>query len=393
MSISSALWVCGIGFCGTMAASWGSTAHAAQIPAPPAVLSDRAHLEVDFDQASRDFGVPSNLLRAIAYVESRWHHSIPEESDAVGAEAPHQRAYGVMGLRDDDWFGHSLRQSAALIGQTPETLILDPRANIRGAAAYLRSLKASEGEFLDWGSLRSEAERLVAWIPALKKYSGMPSPEDAAQYTNDVFEVLRDGESRNGIFIARAGGGFPLTVFAERPQSAGGTSSEYPDADWDPSPNITPNGIQVSHIIIHDTEGSFAGSVSWLKNPAAQVSAHFVIRSRDGYMKQLVHLQDKAWHARCWNSFSIGIEHEGFMDNPDYYTPEMYQSSAKLVTFLTGKFNIPVTPSRIVGHDFRSSVYFPASGMVDCNTHTDPGMFWDWEGYFALLGLTSLPSP
>ena len=389
---ASAVWGLGLGLMLAAAPTSRAALRAISPETAMALHADRAKIESGLDQASREFEVPTSLLRAVAYVESRWHQSIPEEGTEGAAEGSHQRAYGVMGLRDDDWFGHSLQTAAALTGQTPELLKLDPVANIRGAAAYLRSLRKSEGEFFDW-SVHSESERLVAWIPALKKYSGMPSADDVALYINAVFEILRTGADQNGIFVARASGDFPLSIFAIRPLAVSPGESEYPGAEWDASPNITPDAIQPTHIVIHDTEGSFAGAVSWLKSPPAQVSAHFVIRSSDGYIKQLVHLKDKAWHARCWNAFSIGIEHEGFMDNPDYYTEVMYQSSASLVKFLTGKYNIPISPSRIIAHGFRSSVYFPGRGVPDCNTHTDPGIFWDWETYFGLLGLTSLPLP
>lgn len=34
--------------------------------------------------------------------------------------------------------------------------------------------------------------------------------------------------------------------------------------------------------MIHVTQGSYAGTISWFKDAAAQVSAHYVIRSSDG---------------------------------------------------------------------------------------------------------------
>jgi len=49
-----------------------------------------------------------------------------------------------MGLRDDDWFGHSLVKAASLIGETPEQLKTSPVSNIRGGAAVLASLADDE---------------------------------------------------------------------------------------------------------------------------------------------------------------------------------------------------------------------------------------------------------
>ena len=81
----------------------------------------------------------------------------------------------------------------------------------------------------------------------------------------------------------------------------------------------TPNmgGVmQPEYLIIHYTAGGSAeGSISWLRNPQAQASAHVVI-GRDGNITQLVPFNRVAWHAgkSQWggrsglNNFSIGIE-------------------------------------------------------------------------------------
>ena len=80
--------------------------------------------------------------------------------------------------------------------------------------------------------------------------------------------------------------------------------------------NFTPAHRQihsVDRVVVHVTEGSFWGSVSWLRNPRAHASSHYVV-SRRGKIVQLVHLSDIAWHAGHWgtNEQSIGVEHEGF---------------------------------------------------------------------------------
>ena len=82
----------------------------------------------------------------------------------------------------------------------------------------------------------------------------------------------------------------------------------------------TPNkggSIAPSLIIIHDTAGQldYKTSVSWLCNPQARASAHFVI-GRKGEVVQLVSCLVKTWHAgksaykgvQNVNDFSIGIE-------------------------------------------------------------------------------------
>jgi hypothetical protein len=76
------------------------------------------------------------------------------------------------------------------------------------------------------------------------------------------------------------------------------------------SPNQSSrNGQAITHLVWHATAGSYAGSVSWLCQPAAQASAHLVIREDGGEATQLVHLAEKAWHCVSWNAFTVGVEH------------------------------------------------------------------------------------
>lgn len=82
----------------------------------------------------------------------------------------------------------------------------------------------------------------------------------------------------------------------------------------------TPNqggSLKPEGIILHDTAGGLAaeGSISWLCNPVAKASAHFVL-ARDGTLTQLAPMNKVTWHAgkSAWkgrpnvNNFAIGIE-------------------------------------------------------------------------------------
>ncbi|QNN53255.1 N-acetylmuramoyl-L-alanine amidase [Nocardioides mesophilus] len=133
---------------------------------------------------------------------------------------------------------------------------------------------------------------------------------------------------------------------------------------------------KVNRIIIHVTQGSWAGSVNWFANPNAAVSAHYVVRSSDGKIAQCVKNQDIAWHAGNWdyNTRSIGIEHEGFVDDPAWFTEEMFRSSAKLVAYLHGQWGIPLDRDHIIGHN-----------EVPGSSHTDPGEWWWWSHYMELV--------
>ena len=80
------------------------------------------------------------------------------------------------------------------------------------------------------------------------------------------------------------------------------------------------------------TQETFGDTIDIFQDPARKVSAHYVVRSADGHVAQCVRERDVAWHAGNWdyNTRSIGIEHEGWVDKPEYFTDVIYEESAKL---------------------------------------------------------------
>ena len=62
------------------------------------------------------------------------------------------------------------------------------------------------------------------------------------------------------------------------------------------SPNRTVGrqGWQPDMVVCHITEGAFDGTVSWITNPASQVSYHFVV-AQDGRIVQAVDIANMAW--------------------------------------------------------------------------------------------------
>ena len=130
----------------------------------------------------------------------------------------------------------------------------------------------------------------------------------------------------------------------------------------------------VQYVVVHTMQGSYEGSISWFQNPSAEVSAHFCMRSSDGEITQMVHLADRAWHVGSQNSWSVGIEHEGFVDDASWYTFAMYSRSAELARWLADHFGLPLDREHILGH-----VELPDQ------THTDPGPNWNWDLYMALI--------
>jgi N-acetyl-anhydromuramyl-L-alanine amidase AmpD len=163
---------------------------------------------------------------------------------------------------------------------------------------------------------------------------------------------------------------------------------EMTKSGWHPAnrSNYTVANRPISHpidtIIIHTTQLSFASTLGRFENALAKVSAHYTVRFPDGFIVQSVREKDIAWHAGNWtyNQRSIGIEHEGYVDNPAFYTDAIYRSSAQLAAYLVHKYSIPVDRCHIIGHDEVPSPNNPGQhGGV--SGHHDPGAYFDWDRY------------
>ena len=157
---------------------------------------------------------------------------------------------------------------------------------------------------------------------------------------------------------------------------------------WLRSENHTSSARSISsvdRIVVHVTEGSFWGSVRWLRNHRSHGSSHYVISKR-GDIVQLVSTSDVAWHAgnRWVNRHSIGIEHEG-RTRRGGFTEAQYRASAQLVAYLARRAGMPIDRRHIIGHN---EVPDPdGSGRGGVAHHTDPGRRWRWGHYLRLVRL------
>lgn len=94
------------------------------------------------------------------------------------------------------------------------------------------------------------------------------------------------------------------------------------------SPNHSgrrPTNVKLQGVVVHwwddpKKNPSLAGVVSWFKNPASQVSAHYVVEN--GTVVQMVTDDHVAWHAgsKHWNERTIGIECNPRMSPADLET-------------------------------------------------------------------------
>lgn len=164
----------------------------------------------------------------------------------------------------------------------------------------------------------------------------------------------------------------------------------YPPLRWYPasSENYTAGrgGARIAYIVIHGTGGSYTGALSWFRDPRSDLSAHYVIRARDGEVTQTVAEADTAFHARGFNRQSIGIEHEFDPRAGIGYTDAQYRSSATLACAIARRYDIPIDRAHILGHNELPNA-----------DHQDPGPSWDWNYYMSLVrscsGGSAVPAP
>ncbi|WP_030798790.1 N-acetylmuramoyl-L-alanine amidase [Streptomyces sp. NRRL S-337] len=396
-------------------------------------------LQRAFTKAAARFHVPRSVLLGVSYLESRWdgHGGAPSVSGGYGpmhltdartalARAP-EFSEGDADARGDASRARkrvpeglaqqpalpaelparlrTLPAAARLTGLPAERLRTDPAANVLGGAALLAAAQRGLG-------LAAEDDP-ARWYAAVARYGGQDDPRGGKAFADEVFSVIRQGQARTTdagqrVRLPAAPGLIPdagqqkRLGAATRASASGGDRGlecpwnvacesvpapyeEFGDHDYGNHDKADrPADQKVDTIVIHDTEGSWDVTLKLIKDPK-YVSWNYTVRSSDGLIAQHVPGKDVAWHAGNWyvNSHSIGIEHEGFLAAPDaWYTEAMYRSSARLVKYLSRKYDVPLNRQHILGHDnVPGTTTSTIPGM-----HTDPGPYWDWAHYFELLG-------
>lgn len=139
---------------------------------------------------------------------------------------------------------------------------------------------------------------------------------------------------------------------------------EKPAVKWVRSPNFSARGGgKISKIVLHyTTSRNIDGTISWFRNPASRVSAHYIV-GREGEIVQMVRDSDKAWHAAGHNDSTIGIEHVAAKG--DKLTPAQEKATIQLCRWLMAEYRIPKL--YVTGHRFLPN-------QTDC-----PGSLWPTE--------------
>ena len=387
----------------------------AQPMARPAIAAETSYA-TDFADAYRLYPIiPRGVLEAVAYTQTHIRHiGTGEQASCTGMPLPS----GVMGLFADGkgYFRENLKLVAQLAEVSEARIKADPRSNILAyAAAYARL--ATER--------RLKADAPAQHLPVLIALSELPLTKDAVSnfaldthlYSVLLFLTQADKQAQYQFpdyhldLPAIFGANYPVLSAGKAQVSAdkveaegrvynpgGSTAARITSADYGPA--ITDfttcnysgrGGVAVTHYAIHTVQGTYAGCISWFKNCSASVSAHYVVRSSDGQVTQMVSEANKAWHIGSENPYTIGTEHEGYVADASWYTKAMYSSSAALArdiigsgygisglrTFYgaatTGTFSTGACV-KIKGHQ-----HFPNQ------THTDPGVNWNWEYFYTLI--------
>jgi N-acetyl-anhydromuramyl-L-alanine amidase AmpD len=146
------------------------------------------------------------------------------------------------------------------------------------------------------------------------------------------------------------------------------------------SPNIYKGraGLAIRAAVIHIAQGTYAGSISWLCNPASGASAHFMV-AKDGRIMQMVNIFDTAWgNGLTWNTLrnswidpdgnavkpswkgltvpinpnftTVSIEHEGFTGEP--WTAAMYEADRRILQYVASQTPLSYIPhDTLIGHN------------------------------------------
>ena len=105
--------------------------------------------------------------------------------------------------------------------------------------------------------------------------------------------------------------------------SVANAQPDYASAIWRPAAKNhwyrSGNGHQFA--VLHDMEGYYWTTISYFQQGGTQASSHYVVNglkdatsdSPPGEISQMVREQYYAWHALCWNLYTFGTEHEGFI--------------------------------------------------------------------------------
>jgi len=382
--------------------------------AGPASAAASSSLQSAFASAASEFRVPGNVLLAVSYVVSRWETDAQPSAaggygpmqliDAASAPASDGKGDGKAATPALGSGPRGIAAASAASGVSAAQIKTSAMQNIRAGAALLATYARDTV-----GATPADAGQ---WYGAVAKYSSSDEASVALGFADDVFAAIKKGAARTtstGETVTLAGSktspdastagslalldrkhtGFdcPKTVHcrfipAAYKQNSKDDPGDYGNFDL---ARRESDGLAVRFVVIHDAETDYQTTIKIFQDSLSYVSAHYVVRSSDGQITQMVDNKNVGWHAGNWNvnMHAIGYEHEGFaIQGTTWYTEAMYQASAALTRHLAAEYGIPLDRAHIIGHD---DIPGPAAANVR-GMHWDPGPFWNWSRYMSLVG-------
>lgn len=357
--------------------------------------------------------VPRGVLEAWSFSMTHFSH-ITENSPGSCIGLP--KAYGVMGLTENGqgYFNNNLIAISGLSGYSVAQIKADPQINtLAFASAYSQVL----------ASLNITSTNPKDHIPVFLALTELPNNHDIVSnfainsHFYSILNFIEKADHKSYYNIPEYNIDFNQVFGASNFQVLSSTAVSIDDATvlnssgvtyvpnqlkspdfaagiWNAAPSCNYSsraGTAISAVTIHTIQGSYAGAISWAKNCNSNVSYHYVVRSSDGQTTQMVLESAKAWHVGNENPYTIGIEHEGYVSDASWYTTALYNASAAICKDVTQSgyginplrtyfgpattgLNVLGACTKIKGHQ-----HFPN------NSHTDPGINWNWERFYNLI--------
>jgi N-acetyl-anhydromuramyl-L-alanine amidase AmpD len=378
-----------------------------------------------FDDAYLEHpNLPKGVLEAVAFCNTRFSHLTNYEAEScIGIP----KAYTVMGLTLDgkNYFKNNLQYVSSLSGISVNEMLQSPQKSILAYAKALsvlleinkntvsKNYQLTVNDLADalvtlselphenanqYFAVYTQLYGFLSFMTDLKNQEiyNFPNPDyDLPAYFGSNYAILsakhitlseKEIKDENG-----------NTFKIENPINSIQTV-DYPPALWVAANSnnfSTYRGASVSAVTIHFVQGSYSSCISWFQNPSAGVSAHYVLRSSDGQVTQMVLEAHRAFHVGTENPYTVGLEHEGYVSQQSWYTQAMYQSSAALTADICADYGI--NPLRTGFYPWLPTTYYNQSSIPgSCTkvkghmhypnqTNTDPGPYWDWNKYYMLI--------
>ena len=278
-------------------------------------LQGSSDTQAVFERAARIGGVPSDVLLGVGYLSSRWnqHAGVPSTSGGYGvmhlsdqAVTPLSRPAKGDSNRGLAERAGTLQVAAELTGYSADSLKRDHVANICGGAAVLASYQPN-----------TTAQQPDAWSKAVALYAGTATEDEALQYADMVFDVLRSGASETtdtgdtvtlaarpqvavdtqavestgqlepGIDEAECPSTISCEIIEAQYRSTGPAPTQYVNYDL----ADRENDLSIDYLVVHNTECTYDRCIQLIKGevePNRFVSWHYTLRSADGHVAQHV---------------------------------------------------------------------------------------------------------